>query len=213
MTFPNDCVMSVLGLCTRWLSGTGTRPPMFSPDRDVWTSGRMEEDEESARLQKRGASWTNPTWFELTGVPLWSPTSKPGAAPALTAAAAAQLQVQVPFILHSTLSITDHGGAFELTFIPRANALDDFAVELYLGAGASSATCSQVTGGSEWTPPEGAYTLIEFISPLDALAGLQWRGFLPGPLRMHNASEGHMGPACAALQRPLDEDDIIDLCE
>ncbi|KAI0249071.1 hypothetical protein BJV78DRAFT_1284316 [Lactifluus subvellereus] len=151
MTFPNDCVMSVLGLCTRWLSGTGTRPPMFSPDRDVWTSGRMEEDEESARLQKRGASWTNPTWFELTGVPLWSPTSKPGAAPALTAAAAAQLQVQVPFILHSTLSITDHGGAFELTFIPRANALDDFAVELYLGAGASSATCSQVTGGSEWT--------------------------------------------------------------
>jgi AP-3 complex subunit mu len=36
--------------------------------------------------------------------------SKPGAAPALTAAAAAQLQVQVPFALRAALSLTDHGG-------------------------------------------------------------------------------------------------------
>jgi hypothetical protein len=36
--------------------------------------------------------------------------NKPGAAPALTAAAAAQLQVQVPFTLRTTLSVTDHGG-------------------------------------------------------------------------------------------------------
>lgn len=36
--------------------------------------------------------------------------NKPGAAPALTAAAAAQVQVQVPFTLRATLSITDHGG-------------------------------------------------------------------------------------------------------
>ncbi|KAI0245267.1 hypothetical protein BJV78DRAFT_1150494 [Lactifluus subvellereus] len=168
MTFPNDCVMSVLGLCTRWLSGTGTRPPMFSPDRDVWTSGRMEEDEGAAvelrPLHNRPMlRQSRPDCRSAAQVGLirrgsssqeyrfGPPTSKPGAAPALTAAAAAQLQVQVPFILHSTLSITDHGGAFELTFIPRANALDDFAVELYLGAGASSATCSQVTGGSEWT--------------------------------------------------------------
>jgi AP-3 complex subunit mu len=96
--------------------------------------------------------------------------SKPGAAPALTAAAAAQLQVQVPFALRAALSVTDHGGlspsilstpnmtkpqplpgAFELTFSPRAAALDDVAVELYLGAGASGATCSAVTGGGEWT--------------------------------------------------------------
>jgi hypothetical protein len=189
MTFPNDCVMSVLGLCTRWLSGTGTRPPMFSPDRDVWTSGRMEEDEGAAvelrPLHNRPMlRQSRPDCRSAAQVGLirhgsssqeyrfGPPTSKPGAAPALTAAAAVQLQVQVPFILHSTLSITDHGGpslpstnpphtdlyffflptgAFELTFIPRANALDDFAIELYLGAGASSATCSQVTGGSEWT--------------------------------------------------------------
>ena len=35
---------------------------------------------------------------------------KPGAAPALTAAAAAQLQVQVPFVLRAALSVSDHGG-------------------------------------------------------------------------------------------------------
>ncbi|KAH8986338.1 clathrin adaptor mu subunit [Lactarius akahatsu] len=68
--------------------------------------------------------------------------SKPGAAPALTAAAAAQLQVQVPFTLRASLSITDHGGAFELSFTPRAGALEDVAVELYLGSGATGATCT-----------------------------------------------------------------------
>jgi len=36
--------------------------------------------------------------------------SKPGAAPALTAAAIAQLKVQVPFTLRAALSQTDHGG-------------------------------------------------------------------------------------------------------
>ncbi|KAI0278659.1 clathrin adaptor mu subunit [Russula brevipes] len=77
--------------------------------------------------------------------------SKPGAAPALTAAAAAQLQVQVPFTLRAKLGVTDHGGSFELTFSPRAAALDNVAVELYLGAGASGATCSAATGGGEWT--------------------------------------------------------------
>jgi hypothetical protein len=37
--------------------------------------------------------------------------SKPGAPPALTAAAAAQLQVQVPFTLRTKFSVTDHGGS------------------------------------------------------------------------------------------------------
>ncbi|KAI0246631.1 Mu homology domain-containing protein [Lactifluus subvellereus] len=96
------------------------------------------------------------------------PASKPGAAPALTATAAAQLQVQVPFILRSTLSITDHGGAFKLTFIPRISALDDVAVELYLGAGASSATCSQATGGSEWTYVPARRTLRWLLPPVAA---------------------------------------------
>jgi AP-3 complex subunit mu len=40
--------------------------------------------------------------------------NKPGAAPPLTAAAAAQVQVQVPFTLRVSLSITDHGGATSL---------------------------------------------------------------------------------------------------
>jgi AP-3 complex subunit mu len=75
---------------------------------------------------------------------------KPGAAPALTAAAAAQVQVQVPFTLRTSLSITDHGGAFELTFTPRAGALEDVAVELYLDSGATGATSTGATGGGEW---------------------------------------------------------------
>jgi len=36
--------------------------------------------------------------------------SKPGAAPALTTAAAAQLQIQVPFTFRAALSTIDHGG-------------------------------------------------------------------------------------------------------
>ena len=48
--------------------------------------------------------------------------NKPGAAPPLTAAAAAQVQVQVPFTLRATLSITDHGGPYprsaHLTYQP-----------------------------------------------------------------------------------------------
>jgi hypothetical protein len=46
--------------------------------------------------------------------------SKPGAAPALTAAAAGQLQVQVPFTLRATLSITNHGGPFLPPSLPIA---------------------------------------------------------------------------------------------
>jgi hypothetical protein len=42
---------------------------------------------------------------------------KPGAAPALTAAAAAQLQVQVPFALRATLSLGDHGGLYHLSVL------------------------------------------------------------------------------------------------
>ncbi|KAN0124295.1 clathrin adaptor mu subunit [Russula decolorans] len=90
---------------------------------------------------------------------------KPGAAPALTAAAAAQLQVQVPFALRATLSVSDHGGTFELTFSPRAAALDDVAVELYLGAGASGATRSAATGGGEWTYVPARRTLRWSLPP------------------------------------------------
>jgi AP-3 complex subunit mu len=41
-------------------------------------------------------------------------------------------------------------GTFELTFTPRAGALEDVAVELYLGSGATGATSTGATGGGEW---------------------------------------------------------------
>ena len=47
--------------------------------------------------------------------------SKPGAAPALTAAAAAQLQVQVPFVFRAALSVSDHGGLYTFQFSLRQN--------------------------------------------------------------------------------------------
>ncbi|KAI9456967.1 hypothetical protein BJY52DRAFT_1212705 [Lactarius psammicola] len=95
--------------------------------------------------------------------------SKPGAAPAVTAADAARLQVQVPFTLRTSLAI-NHGGAFELSFTPRAGTLEDVAVELYLGSGATGATC-----GGEWIgnahPRPARAAQIPFAQPADALLG------------------------------------------
>jgi len=137
--------------------------------------------------------------------------SKPRAAPALTAAAAAQLQVQVPFALRAALSVTDHGGlsshlsphphqpdqsttlpgAFELTFSPRAAALDDVAVELYLGAGASGATCSAVTGGGEWTYVPAHRTLRWSLPPTASGRTATLRGTF-------TSTDAHPRPARAA---------------
>ncbi|KAH9049283.1 hypothetical protein EDB83DRAFT_1410251 [Lactarius deliciosus] len=127
--------------------------------------------------------------------------SKPGAAPALTAAAAAQLQVQVPFTLRASLSITDHGGAFELSFTPRGGALEDVAVELYLGSSATGATCSAASGGGEWMYVPGRRTLRRSLAP-SAIPGATRSGSGPGrsaTLRGTFASgDAHPRPACAA---------------
>jgi hypothetical protein len=50
-------------------------------------------------------------------------------------------------LINSSLANT---GAFELSFTPRAGALEDVAVELYLGSGATGATSTGATGGDEW---------------------------------------------------------------
>ncbi|KAI0254025.1 hypothetical protein BJV78DRAFT_102483 [Lactifluus subvellereus] len=146
---------------------SGSHVPSYAPscpDHNARTSHRLNRFSQSKAL-----SIVPPDGrFTLMEYRFSPPASKPGAAPALTATAAAQLQVQVPFILRSTLSITDHGGAFKLTFIPRISALDDVAVELYLGAGASSATCSQATGGSEWTYMPARRTLRWLLPPVAA---------------------------------------------
>ncbi|KAI9510954.1 clathrin adaptor mu subunit [Russula earlei] len=117
--------------------------------------------------------------------------SKPVAAPALTAAAAAQLQVQVPFTLRTTLSTTDHGGEFELTFAPRAATLDDVAVELYLGGDASGVTCSAVTGGGEWTYVPTRRTLRWSLPPTASGRTATLHGTF-------SSAEAHPRPARAA---------------
>lgn len=52
-----------------------------------------------------------------------------------------------------------------MTFSPRAAALDDVAVELYLGAGASGATRSAAAGGGEWTYVPARRTLRWSLPP------------------------------------------------
>jgi len=52
-----------------------------------------------------------------------------------------------------------------LTFTPRGGALDDVAVELYLGSATTGATCSGATGGSEWTYVPARRTLRWSLPP------------------------------------------------
>jgi len=52
-----------------------------------------------------------------------------------------------------------------MAFASRATALDDVAVELYLGSGASGATCSAATGGGEWTYVPARRTLRWSLPP------------------------------------------------
>jgi len=54
---------------------------------------------------------------------------KLGAAPALTAAAAAQLQVQVPFVLRATLSVSGQGGPYPFSILsaPKPDQRKKFA--------------------------------------------------------------------------------------
>ncbi|KAI0260936.1 Mu homology domain-containing protein [Gloeopeniophorella convolvens] len=83
--------------------------------------------------------------------------AKPGATTAapLTAAAAAQTQVQVPFTLRADLSVSEHGGTFDLSLAPR-RALAELALELDLGTGTTSASC---TGGGSWAFLPARHTL------------------------------------------------------
>ncbi|KAH9032159.1 Mu homology domain-containing protein [Lactarius pseudohatsudake] len=130
--------------------------------------------------------------------------SKPGAAPALTAAAAAQPKCK--FRLHCAPhfpSPITAVRAFELSFTPRAGALEDVAVELYLGSGATGATCSAASGGSEWMYVPARRTLRwSLASSASAIPGAPRSASGPGrsaTLRGTFASgEAHPRPARAA---------------
>ncbi|KAH8989381.1 hypothetical protein EDB86DRAFT_3197855 [Lactarius hatsudake] len=112
-------------------------PVLPCPVRTTWSiSSSAPTDKRSPPLpnrpnrfaQSKALSFVPPDGrFTLMEYRFDPSASEPGAAPALTAAAAAQFLVQVPFTLHASLSI-DHGGAFELSFTPRAGALEDVAV-------------------------------------------------------------------------------------
>jgi AP-3 complex subunit mu len=61
------------------------------------------------------------------------------------------LLYSLPTNLTGKMTFDTLPGSFEIPLSLRTAALDDVAVELYLGAGTSSATCSAATGGGEWT--------------------------------------------------------------
>ncbi|KAH8989372.1 hypothetical protein EDB86DRAFT_3081108 [Lactarius hatsudake] len=75
-----------------------------------------------------------------------SSASEHSATPALTAATAAQLQVQVPFPLRASLSMADHGGAELYCSSPCAQTRSKTVA---VDSGATGATCSGASGG-EW---------------------------------------------------------------
>ncbi|KAI0922027.1 hypothetical protein AcW1_004151 [Taiwanofungus camphoratus] len=57
--------------------------------------------------------------------------------------ASAMHQVAVPFTLRPGVEVEENGGTFDLTFVSRltTRAMENVSVELYLGAGASGASC------------------------------------------------------------------------
>ena len=78
-----------------------------------------------------------------------------------------------------------------MAFASRATALDDVAVELYLGSGASSATCSAATGGGEWTYVPARRTLRWSLSPTTSGRTATLRGTFA-------SADAHPRPARAA---------------
>ncbi|KAF8260444.1 hypothetical protein EI94DRAFT_1811698 [Lactarius quietus] len=114
-------------------------------------NGTIITSSELGKISSKALSFVPPDGrFTLMEYRFDLSASKPGAAPAVTAAAAAQVQVQVSSTMRASLSITDHGGAFELSFTPRAGVLEDVTVELHLGSGATDATSTGASGGGEW---------------------------------------------------------------
>src|SRR6266853_2605736 len=71
----------------------------------------------------------------------------------------------LPTNLTGKITFNTLPGSFEIALSSRTAALDDVAVELYLGAGASSATCSAATGGGEWTYVPARRTLRWSLPP------------------------------------------------
>jgi len=142
--------------------------------------------------------------------------SKPGAAPALTAAAAAQLQVRVPFTLRASppspttavrpsshpSTLNNHlttnlpgNRRVRAVFTPRGGALEDVAVELYLGSGA--------TGGGEWIYVPARRTPRWSLAPsTSTTSGVTSSASAPGrtaTLRgTFSIGDAHPRPACAA---------------
>ncbi|KAA1466028.1 clathrin adaptor mu subunit [Dentipellis sp. KUC8613] len=70
---------------------------------------------------------------------------------ALTAVAQNQSQVQPPFTLKAAMRVAEFGGSFDITITSRLStrAIEDFALEIYLGEEATSANCN-VGSGAEW---------------------------------------------------------------
>jgi AP-3 complex subunit mu len=94
-------------------------------------------------------------------------------------------------------------GAFELTFTPRAGALEDVAVELYLGSGATGATSTNATGGGEWMYVPARRTLCwSLVSSASTTSGATRSVSAPGrtaTLRgTFTSSDAHPRPARAA---------------
>ncbi|KAI0314205.1 clathrin adaptor mu subunit [Amylostereum chailletii] len=75
----------------------------------------------------------------------------PATTPTVAAVASNPTQIQVPFALKALMQTSEHGGTFEITLTSKltTRTLEDFTLQIYLGEGATSASCA-IGSGAEW---------------------------------------------------------------
>ncbi|KAL1937571.1 hypothetical protein VTO73DRAFT_13066 [Trametes versicolor] len=86
-------------------------------------------------------------------------------------------QVSVPFILRPAVKVDDHGGSIDVTFSSRltTRTMDNVFVELYLGEGATGASCI-VSHNASWSFNPKTQTLVWELKAVVPSANYTLRG-------------------------------------
>ena len=91
--------------------------------------------------------------------------------------ASAVAQTSIPFVLRPTVQIDEHGGSIDLTLSSRltTRTMESVIVELYLGEGASSASCT-ASHGASWSYNPRTQTLVWELKQVVPSASYNIRG-------------------------------------
>ncbi|TBU22047.1 clathrin adaptor mu subunit [Dichomitus squalens] len=93
------------------------------------------------------------------------------------ATASAVAQTSIPFMLRPTVQIDEHGGSVDLTLSSRltTRSMENVFVELYLGDGASGASCT-ASHGASWSYSPKTQTLVWELKQVVPSANYNIRG-------------------------------------